>query len=453
MGSSTKFQKLIALAKRKKNVGAWFFVSIILIAFILRLALAPFAFHVDIFSNAGWGEWIYLYGPRGFYENDVWIYSWPTQLPLANLVYGFASGLYVWFLELFRSSTNIIVAYRLAPSFMVWWFNFVMWFDNAISIEIAFPFGFLLTIKLFAILADIGIAFLVYWFALKLKSEKPFLWAILYLFSPFSWYLSALWGQYDQIGFFLLLLSFIFQKSAPILSPIFFVLSFSIKPTSLIFLPLYFWLYLKHNFKSISFIVGGILSLLILYLSIHVFTSKNVIYYLHETLIPKVFFKSELRVSTNSYNFWHIFTLDKALNHSKRFLFIPANIWGILLFSTVNILAFMKIKKFSYQNLFKAMYIVGAGGWFFLTNMLERYFFAGVVSGLFVSISNPKLLKYWIVTSLVFWLNLYRGWWFPPWMEGLKYLLTSWNGIAGLVISSINLLVFVKMTQVIMKKS
>ena len=39
---------------------------VFLVSLIFRLVLTPLGFHVDIYSNAGWGQWIYTHGPLGF---------------------------------------------------------------------------------------------------------------------------------------------------------------------------------------------------------------------------------------------------------------------------------------------------------------------------------------------------------------------------------------------------
>jgi hypothetical protein len=265
---------------------------IFLFSFFFRLYLSTKTNHVDIYTNAAWGEWIGENGPKGFYENNIWVYSWPTQPPLVNLVYGASNDLYKFFLELLRDSANTIVKYHLAPGHMVWWFNFVIWFDNPLTTEIWFPVGYLSTIKLFPILADLGIAFLIFYVAKISKSKNLLLWPSVYLFSPFSFYLSSLWGQYDQVSFLFLLASFLLlYKKQFLLSPLALSFSLGLKPTSLIFLPFYLFLYLKIKQKPLQFVLGILLALLLQYLTVKVFTDEKVIPYFTERLVPIVFYK------------------------------------------------------------------------------------------------------------------------------------------------------------------
>lgn len=426
-------------------------ISIIFsLAIALRFALSPTGFHVDIFSNAAWGEWIGENGPLGFYNNNIWVYSWPTQPPLVNLLYGFTHNLYLWFLELLRQSANVIVKYHLAPGHMLWWFKFVIWFDNPLSTEIWFPYGFLVSIKAIAIIADLAIAALIAWLAKSLK-RNPIIWSAIYLFSPFTWYLSALWGQYDQLAYLFALTSFLSLIKLPGISPLLMAISISLKPTTIIFAPLYLWLYVKRKPKTKAILFGAATSLLFTYSTLRAFTTGSIILFIKEVLIPKIIFKSEFRVSTNAYNFWHILTLDKAMGDTTKFLFLPAKIWGLLAFTIINIKTFKHTKTLNYKNIFSSLFIIGAGGWLFMTNMLDRYFFAGVVGGLFVTIYQPKLFKYWLVASLIFCLNLFRGWWFPDSFLFLKDAITANNGIAGLFLSIANVLVCLIMIKNVVK--
>lgn len=67
-----------------------------------------------------------------------------------------------------------------------------------------------LLLKVPAILADLGIAFIVYWAARRWLGERAgLIAAALYLFIPVTWYDSALWGQVDAVGALLLIASLV----------------------------------------------------------------------------------------------------------------------------------------------------------------------------------------------------------------------------------------------------
>lgn len=416
---------------------------------IFRLLISsPAAYHVDILSIAGWGRWIGEHSTHGFYENGVWTYSWPTQPPLVNILYGFCWQIYVFILELFRQLANTIVQYHLAPGHMIWFFNFLLWFDKNIDPVIQFPNGFILIIKLFAIIADILIALLVFKLAQKHHVKHLYLWPSLYLFSPFSFYISALWGQYDQISYLFLLLSFLLVKNTAV-SPLLIATSLNLKPTSAIFIPLYLFLFFKTKPKIKATIIGVLFTVCLTLWSLLQFTKGNPLFFIKNQLVKTILYKSEYRVTNNSYNFWHIFTGDIGHNQNETFIFLSYKIWGLAFFMLINYLAIKQLKKTTPKYIISALYIVGAGSWLFLTNMLERYYFSGIVTALFVSIYHPKTLKLFLISSLIFFLNLYRGWWSPHWLQFIKPVLAGPHLPFGFTISLINLAVYLRTITII----
>lgn len=428
---------------------------IFILALALRLTLSPLAFHVDILSFAGWGQWIYLHGPMGFYENSTWIYSWPTQPPFVNLIYGFDNWLYVFLLQMFRDIANIIVRFHLAPGHMIWWFSFTKWFDTAkVSGESVFTIGYLSTIKMLPALADLGIAGLIYWITKTSKKVKrPPLWAAVYLFSPFAFYLSSLWGQYDQFAFLPVFLALILEanKKVPVITPFLFALGIAIKPTSILILPFFIYIYFKNYHKKTEIIISLVLIAVLYFITTKVFTNQDIYTFSSTTLYDKIFLKSASRLSTNSFNFWRIFQKTGGEPSDFRFLFIPANIWSVVAFIILNIIAFKKAATITIKNVFSGAFIVSAGSWLFMTNMLERYFFAGIVTGLVVTIFNPKAFKYWLILSLIFVINLYSGWWFPEFLTPLRLALIWQGGILTKFLALTNIFLFLKITLIMVK--
>ncbi len=422
---------------------------LLVLGLILRLVLTIFPGHVDILSIAGWGRWIYQNGPMGFYQNNVWFYSWPTQPPLVNLVYGFAYFLYQQTALLFTNIGLFIALHRLAPTYFLWWFDFVRWFGEAKYLTVDFPIGFIIAIKFIGILADLFISLIIFFVAKKFNPKKAIFVGAIYLFSPFSFYLSAMWGQYDQLSYLFLILSFIsiLNPKTLLFSPVFFLLSANFKPTSLIFIPIFLWIYLKSKPKFSSVVLGVALSLLSFLISVLPFLNKNLFVFLGSDLFPKIFLKSEFRVSTNAFNFWHILIGNHAFADDQLFLFLPAKFWGLAIFLLLNFLAIKVLKVVNIKTVLKAMFVIGFGGWLFLTNMLERYAFAGVTSGLFLVIFYPRLLKYWLILSFTFWINLYHGFWYPDFLKPLMDILKWEDGFLTRIISVVNIFIFIKMLQ------
>lgn len=346
-----------------------------------------------------------------------------------------------------RSIGNIIVRYHLAPGHMIWWFNLTKWFDIAkTSDEAVYRTGFLVSMKMLPILADLVIAAVIYLIAKTQKIIKhPLLWASIYLFSPFSWYLSSIWGQYDQLSYLPVLLAFILEskKKYPVITPFLLALSIAIKPTSLILVPLFAYLYLKNKHQKKEITLSIILVVIFFLETIQVFTKGNPLEFL-PVLQTKIFEKGSSRLSANAFNFWRIFQLRSTDGADFKFLFIPAYLWSYLAFIFFNILGIRKLQKVDTRNVLTAVFIISAGSFIFMTGMLDRYFFAGVVTGLILCIYNPKYLKFWIPISLIFLINLYNQWWFPEFLHPLYLLMTWQNGLITKLLSLLNVLFFVK---------
>src|SRR4051794_23632159 len=93
-------------------------------AFLLRILLLNYVYHVDILSNAGWGEWIYKNGPNGFYDNKIWFYSWPTQPPLVNFIYGWCFNLYDFINTNLVGIGSFIAQHHLGANHLKFYYDF-----------------------------------------------------------------------------------------------------------------------------------------------------------------------------------------------------------------------------------------------------------------------------------------------------------------------------------------
>jgi hypothetical protein len=432
-----KLQKVI------KN--SWFNFSLLLfVALILRLSLVNVFYHLDMLSNAYWGEWIYKYGAKGFYDNNVWVYSWPTQPPLINLVYAFGYWIYITSNELFVNFSHIIVQYHLAPGKMIWYFDFVKWYNDAQYTESYLKLGLFISIKFIAIVADLLIALVIFLMLKKENLKKAIIISAIFLISPFSFYVSALWGQTDGQSFLFLLLSIaaLLKKRFFILAPFLFMVSASLKPTSLMFIPLFAWIYFRQKEKWWKYVGGIILALIGFIASVAVFTDKNLYQFIVHDLTNKIFFKSGFRVSTNSFNFWHILTGNEPKEHFMTYLFLPSYYWGWFFFILTNIIGFNISREKTQKAFLSAFAVVGLGVWLFMINMLERYFYAGVVFALMTSIYYPKVLRVWIPLSIIFWLNLYHGWWVPREWDFIRRALIWNNHTLTRILSAFNVGLF-----------
>lgn len=366
--------------------------------------------------------------PSSLYSHQQWTWSWPNDVPLINLYYFSSFKFYQSSLEFLRQSANIIVKYHLAPGHLLWYFNFVKNFNLPVSPSIPFPQSYLIILKTFPIIADILIALIVF------KISQSYLLTSLYLFSPFSWYISALWGQTDPIAFLFILLSLINYKK-PFLLGFFFFISLSLKPTSFFLIPLIIYLYFHQKPKLSTILITVFVCLLtiILYtLPFHITPDK---------LLQRILNRTD-SLTINSYNFWHIFVLNHPPNtnlFTRSFAFIT--------YFSLNIFSLkILLKKISLASILSTTFIISFGSWLFLPNMLERYAFIGIITGLILCHYYPKITKYWLILSLIFWLNLFRSWWFPQFLEPVKNVLTTQNCLAGLFLSLTNLIIFIKIS-------
>lgn len=426
-------------------------ILLLLIAsFVFRLSIAALGYHVDIFSNAAWGEWIYRNGAATYYTNTLWIYSWPTQPPLINLLYGFNYFLYFdIFLRIFRHTSHVIENFQFLQNNLAWFITYVEWFGMKSYSDTPFTNGFLITMKYIPIVADLAIAVVLYMIAKLWNVQKALLYPFLYLFLPFSWYISALWGQYDQAGFLFTLLAFIslLNRRAMYSTPLLLAIGIAIKPTAILFIPIFIYIYFKQKPSMLHILIGLASTAALFIITTQPFTTKDIFTFTTQDLTRIIFGKSETRVTTNSFNFWRILIGNTALNDGSALMgIIPYKFFGYTAFVILNFLAIRQLKHMTMKSLSVALFIVGTGSFLFMTNMLERYIFAGIVFGLLAAMFYRNVLKYWLALSVIFLLNLYHGWWYPEQLTILKNALLWQDGLLTRLLSLVNVILFCVMT-------
>lgn len=425
------------------------FLALLLLSLILRVFLTPLAVHGDLIIQSGWGLWLSTHGPYGFYENNVWIYGWPNHPPLISLIYGFAFKLNDFLNTFFVAISTFIATHHLGAAHLKWWFDFVKWFGKESYYGTPFKIGQFISLKLVMIISDLVLGGIIYHLARgKFSQKKATAFSALYLLSPFSFYLSSSWGQSDQLGFLFLFMSFILLvKNKSYLAPLIFICSALLKPTSLIFLPLFIWVSLqkKPNIKSL---IGGLVLVLIsLFLTLKIFSWEDP-YHFGNLVIHAMFDKGEVWTWVSAFNFWRIIT-PELTPHATKFLFLSLNFWGYLLFGLGNLIAFYLDRSRNFLDTVISLFIVSFSGFLFITAMHERYFFTSIATGLILAIYYPKILKYWLVISLIYFINLYHGWWYPDWLDPLRQVLVWQGGVITKALSLVNLLVFFKLITLI----
>lgn len=348
-----------------------------LIAFLLRAVLTPIVNKGDVLVINEWSQSLFEKGMSGSYFREGWIYSFPTQPPVMMILYWLSRWLYEH--KYFLAITHNIL--KLPPAFVLLWIH-----EN----------GPLFFVRLWGILADCLAGAVVYFLIRKLtKNAKLAFWAMFFLlFNPISIFVSSIWGQTCLVASLLALLSFLvfYRKYGKPLSPIFLTLGILIKPTVLVFLPLYLFFLVKEFFlaslkekKSFSWLIlGGFLSLAITIASFVPFWDKTEPFFknmdsvLTRRIVPSA--KGTSKVATSAFTFYTVFfDIDKTPG-SYKVGFLSLDQWGNILFVLVNLTGlFLFLKKDKpalnrLANLSLVAYFIGEGTFLFKTGMAERYF-------------------------------------------------------------------------------
>lgn len=406
-------------------------LAVLVAGFFLRALLARYytAESGDLLLYADWAEKYWLYGSQNFYTYPVWYYAPPNYPPLLSLIYASAYWLYEH--KYYLAELHNII--KIPPAFFIIYF---------------YEFGLYLLLKLPGILADIGLGIIIFQLVKKISGDvkKAFFAAAFYIFNPVSVFLSGVWGQTDSLVSLFALSSFIalWAGKAWLSIPLLF-LSFYIKPNWGIFIPLYLFLFILKKPQVKQIISGVLVSGLLFLLATLPFTEGNLISFSKwlwsERLLPTATIAH--RASVSAFNFHSIFlTINKHLDFHP-YLGISANYLGFALFTFVNLISFRYIKrqKASLSSIVVGIFSIGFGGYLFLTNMLERYFFHSFVPMIILMFTTPRLLVYGILINLSVFANIIYSFFRRSWGELADFFGAN-NFLLVRAFSLINLIFF-----------
>jgi Gpi18-like mannosyltransferase len=375
----------------------------------------------DINNHISWAQDAVSRGLPGFYETqskEVYAWLYPNYPPLAILI----------FCLVFLLKQQV--------------FNLLWWLNLKIPLFPSKIFSFLGTrqyttgfYKIPAIIFDLILAYLVYLLAKKLfpKNERKHLIIVsLILFNPMFFYISGLWGQIETIvlTFFLISLYLLLFSKKPVLSFVFFVLSFLVKPVVIIFLPIYIIYFLK-NYRWKEIINSLIIGNLIFWLSfLPFYKSGNIFTYPYTTYFNKIILSQSLdKVSNSAFNFWSIFSGLMQIKDTTKIVG-PVS-YQRLGFIIVAVLYAVIISKYlkqtkSLTTFFYALFLTGFVYLMFATKMHERYFIYLLPFLFLVSLKEEKYFKWSLFLSILFFLNVFYSWSIPyfDWMALFKNNLT-----------------------------
>jgi len=376
---------------------------IFLLGTLLRLFLTRYGNNTgDVLVFAEWGKRFWEIGARNFYTDKLWYYSFPTYPPLSSLMYG---GLY-WLFEHNYVLAQIHNAIKIVPS------AFIVYFNELLFNPFNFRQGYFLLLKLPAILGDIGIASIIYWGVLKLaKNKKKALFAsAFYFLNPMTIFLSSIWGQTESLVAFFGLLSFLLiDKKAWLSIPLLFICLF-VKPTWVVFGPLYLFLLFIKKVKLRQLARGLALSLFLLILTTYPFSGEGILSFTRDTVMGNILpsAKGLARASVSAINFYSIFFKIGIDVAKTKLLGISADVLGVFAYVLLNLSTFAYVRKQKnfLLSVFSSLFLIGLGSFLFLTNMLERYFFASFAPMIVLMVNNPRTFLNGVLINIVVLANL-----------------------------------------------
>ena len=399
-----------------------------LLGLILRLLIIFYDYSWDVNNHMVWAKDFLTRGPQNFYEtqsSNVFATLTPNYPPLAvfifvvmRLINPLIHNIY-WWLNL-----NI----PLIPSGLIFFLEKLVFLAALMKVP--------------AILADLGIAFLIFLFAKKIipKDKKNQIIAIsLILFNPAFIFNSALWGQIDSIPIFFVMLSayYLLYTKRDIVSSILFTLALLVKPTALIFLPVYIILFIQ-KFGIKKSIINLFITNIIFCLFFLPFTFSP-----YKTYLNKILAAQSLPYVTNgALNFWVLIAGFRGIKDVAPFLLnIPYRYFGYFIVGLINIfiiLCLIKSKKIT-EDFFMALFIASFAAFLFLTKMHERYSLLPLVFLLVYSFKKTKFTGWFIILSIVSFINHYRNWVVPR-IEPVTKILESLP--FAYIVSVINVFIF-----------
>jgi hypothetical protein len=416
----------------KENIGFWFFILSVGGIF-LRLSVSLLGYHGDLNNNISWGTIAYERGLSGFYEGysslgcendrlelcekkivEKWPYSAPNQPPLTILL--FALVRFVW--SLIRE-----VIWYLNWEVLIFPSRFLWFWDDK---------GMAFLIKLPSILTDLGIAVLIYLYALNIfkkdKKTSIFL-ASVWMLNPVSWYNSSVWGQTDSIVNFLGLVAIYFLiKKDVVKFSIFLGLTFLFKASLTIFVPFLGIYMIFQRLKIKDFFTSFFWFLFTIFVvSVWFHPRVDLFLWLVRLYLERIIPGEIGYLTANAFNFWWLVDSGKVYD-SIYYFGIPARVWGIsiyLIVSAFSILWFAR--KQSYKRFFAVLAILAISSFLFMTRIHERYLYPFFpVSTLLLAFDIPFWPLLYGAYSLIHLMNLYNLYWVPNFYPLYNALSLPW---------------------------
>ncbi len=350
-------------------------IYLLCLAFIVRIALSFLpAFEYDQNAFRFWSIRLANLGPGQFYSKDVF-----TNNPVGFLYI-------LWIIGLIK--TNL-----LSHSYF---------FQNNQHYD--------LLLKLPANIADLASAVLIYLIIKRKLNERWAIWGFsLYAFNPAIISESAIFGQYNGIAVFFLLLSTysIFLKKAPGISSCFAAIALTFKPQTIAFMPLLGLLIVLKTkpLEGLRSFFIFLVTLILVYFPFFPTNPLSGLLYVNQNSAG--LFNC---TSCFAFNFWGIF--GNWQNDLQTFISVPYVYWGII-FLTLILILILFLKPFRLKFEPPYFYLTAAitlmAFFMLLTRVHERYLFLFFPFLLLAAImlKSKILIIFYFFMSALYLLNIY----------------------------------------------
>lgn len=410
------FMQPAAMIQRRQRI---VFLILMVMSLLLRFSLMFLDYSWDVNNHISWAQDLHRRGFDGFYDtpsSEVYASIYPNYPPVALFIFYFIYPLQSILFQFF------------------WWLNItVPFFPSKLIFFVesrAFQAGWF---KLPAMVGDLALAYLLYCFAKKQAphNKKLHLFALSFVFfNPAFFYNSSYWGQIDVLpllGIILSLYLLLFTRRF-ITSGIVFTLGLLVKPTILIYLPVYAVFFIRRSGVK-KFLAALVFSLILFWASFFPFLKEGVdFFYPVKIFSEKIMAAQSLSFVTNgAFNFWVLITHFKGIpDVTSLLLGFSYKRWGFFITAVFYAAILYQCAKSNNPKkaFFSGLFFISFASFLFLTRMHERYSMLLLPFAFLAGLHKRQFLVWSVILSFFSFLNLYHSWPVPR-IEMLTTLLSN----------------------------
>ncbi|MCL4374669.1 hypothetical protein M1523_02305 [Patescibacteria group bacterium] len=385
-------------------------IILLLLGLLMRIALSVVTHNGDVNTHIAWGSDIVSHGLTGLYQRNLmenYGVSAVNYPPITICFFALSYYLYSLIGPLLWK-LNLLIP--LFPSQVIFF-----WRDQQFVLPAL--------MKLWAILADIGLAYVVYRFVRgwdKTKSGRlPLVAAGLILFNPAFFYNSAYWGQIDVIPLFFITLAFylLLESKRTYWPVVCAALALLTKQTAIVFFPILALLYYR-RFRWFGSVKALLLFLLMTWAFLFPFCRPG-----SGLFCPWITYWQRILnqygsdyLTAHAFNFWGLITGLGHVPDSISIVFgLSARSVGeiLVILNTGVILYLLHKSRYRTIAIFQSLFLIPFAVFLFATRMHERHLLLVLPFLLLFLLSKRQPLAVFIYLSLFHFYNLYSGWWSP----------------------------------------